>query len=689
MRASFSAALAALIVVTMSGQAVAQTRLQIVPADGIVVAAGQRFDLRIEATSQRGLSAPPPAGLVVRINGLDVTNRNQLDPGDGGVRGVGGTGRTMGAPARVVEPSSPNTTNFLLQDFSFDRPDTYVITAGTADGATVRSSLRVVAWQTPVPGIARARNIILLLGDGMGASHRTAARIVSRGMVSGRPVSPLAMDRLPVTGQVMTGSLNSLITDSAPGMAAYVTGHKSNNNQEGVYPDNTSFAFDNPRVEYLGELLRRVRGPGFAVGIVTTADVTDATPAANAVHTAERSAGAGIAARFLEERDTNGVSVLLGGGRGFFLTEEHGGRRTDDRDLVNEFTLAGFTYTSTATQLKHTVTAAPPAKLLGLFHPSHMAVAFDKVGAGRYSQELAQESNARLRDQPMLDDMTRAALASLATHSPQGFYLMIEGASIDKQAHAVDAERSIWDTIEFDNAVAVALAFAERTNTDTDTDNDTLVVVTADHECGGMGLIGVGNPKYAPEALGAAVRDYSAVFRFTPTPDMNFFPDYRPDINGYPLDPDPPRKLLLGWAAGPDRFENWLSNRLALPPTYDPIVISERGTTHAAIANPLRDGNAAGSDNASVRGVRIPGFEVAGAIENGGLACDSCGDSSVGHTIAGHTASDVPLSAYGPGMEQFTGTYDNTDVFLKLLRAAAGSYDTRLTLAPARMATGR
>jgi alkaline phosphatase len=677
-----SAALA--ISLGASVPAAAQSRIRITPPDGIVVAAGQRFDLRVEATSPGPLSARPPARLEVSVNGQDVTRRNQLDPGEGGERGAGGTGKTSGSPPREVVPANPNTTNFLVQDFAFERPGTYTIAARTADGAAARATITVVGWDTPAAGAARARNIILLLGDGMGAAHRTAARIVSRGVAAGRPLERLAMDRMPITGLVMTTSLNSVITDSAPGMASYVTGHKSNNNQEGVYPDNTPYAFDNPRVEYLGELLRRVRGPGFNVGIVTTADVTDATPAANAVHTADRAAGAQIASRFLEERGGNGVTVLLGGGRGFFLPEEQYGRRTDGRDVIAEFTTAGYQYVSTATELRKTIAGAPPARLLGLFHPTHMAVAFDKVGAGRYSQELALDANARLRDQPMLDEMTRAALASLAAHSTQGFYLMVEGASIDKQAHAVDAERTIWDTIEFDNAVAVALAFAERTNTDADPANDTLVLVTADHEGGGLGLIGVGNPRYAPEAVSAAVRDYAAVFRFTPTPDMNFFPDYHPDAEGYPQDPDPASKLLLGWAAGPDRFENWLSNRLAIPPTFDPIVIDDRGALRAAIANPLRDGAEAQSDNASIHGVRVPGFLVAGTIENGAGACETCGDTSVGHTIAGHTASDVPLSAYGPGMEQFTGTYDNTEVFLKILRAVAGSYTTRLTLGPAR-----
>jgi alkaline phosphatase len=86
----------------------------------------------------------------------------------------------------------------------------------------------------------------------------------------------------------------------------------------------------------------------------------------------------------------------------------------------------------------------------------------------------------------MLDNMARAAINSLSSSSPGGFFLMIEGASIDKQAHAQDAERAIWDTIEFDRAVGVAKRFAEETNSDSDPNNDTLVVVTADHETSGF-----------------------------------------------------------------------------------------------------------------------------------------------------------------------------------------------------------
>lgn len=513
----------------------------------------------------------------------------------------------------------------------------------------------------------------MLVGDGMGIQHRTAARIVSRGQTYGKTNGPLAMDTLGVTGLVMTSSLNATVTDSAPGMSSYATGHKANNNHVGVYPDNTPDHFDNPRVEYIGELLARTRGPGFNVGLVTTAAVIDATPAGNAVHTSFRDAYYDIATRLVDERATNGVSVLMGGGSTYFLPAAAGGTRKDDRDLVRELGRAGFAVVRTGSDVAAALAGPPPARLLGLFHPRHMSVAFDKVGAGRYSDELALEKNRDVRDQPQLNDMTALALKSLAAHSPKGFYLMVEGASIDKQSHESEADRTLWDTIEFDNAVKVAMAFAHATNTDADPANDTLVVVTADHESGGLGIIGVGNERYAPMVIGKSVRDYAATFRFEPAQTLNFFTNYTVDAQGYPVDPDPTKKLLLGFAAGPDRNENWLSNRLAQAGTVvDPA-------SRVAVASSRRDGSATDSDNRGRDGRAYPGFPVTGLIENGATGCPDpagCPDDTRANpvAIAGHTASDVPLSADGPGAWQFTGVYENTDVFVKLLRAAAGSY---------------
>lgn len=664
-----------LLCLLAAGSAESATDIRMMPPDGGILAVGQRFDIRVEATSD---GTTPPRGLVVTVNGVDLTSRNVLDVGVGGERGAGGTGATSPAlpPHHRAGPASGVTTNFLLRDFEAATPGPLVVRARTADGAAAETVLTVESW-TGTAGGTRARNIILLLGDGMGLTHRTAARIVSRGVRNGKAAGRLAMDTLEVTGLVMTASLNSVITDSSPGMGAYVTGQKSNNNQAGVFPDNTPDMFDNPRIEYLGELLRRTRGPGFNVGIVSTADVTDSTPAANAVHAADRFAGSGIAARFLDERERNGVTVLLGGGAQHFMPKDAGGTRADARRLAEDFEAAGFARVSNGSQVRALLDAPePPAALLGLFHPSHMPVAFDKVGGGRYSDELALPRNEPYRDTPMLDDLSRLAIRTLSAHSPDGFYLMIEGASIDKRSHGADAERTVWDVIEFDAAVRAALEFAATTNNDGDDANDTLVIVTADHETGGLGIIGVGNERYAPATLGRAVRDYAAVFRFRPAQELNFVPNYTPDEQGYPVDPDPSRKVLLGWAAAPDRYENWISNRLQ----REPAVLSpdQRGVS---IANPARDGYVA-SDNRTTNGTPIPGFLVTGTIENGATPCpvtEGCPGDTVSSALSagGHTASDVPLSASGPGAWQFTGVYENTDVFLKILRASVGAPDGR------------
>ena len=680
-------ACSALLCVWLGGvPASAATRIRIMPPDGGVLAAGQRLDVRVEATSD---DAAPPRGLTVSINGKDVTRLNILAVGADGERGAGGTG-TDATVRRVHRAGAApaNTTNFLLRDFSAAIPGVLLIEARTADGVRASVRLTVERWQARGPA-ASARNVILLLGDGMGIAHRTAARLVSRGLHNGKAAGRLAMDTLDVTGLVMTASLNSAITDSSPGMAAYSTGQKNNNNQQGVFPDNTAEGFDNPRIEYIGELLRRTRGPGFNVGIVTTADVTDSTPAANAVHTSDRYAGSGIADRFLDERDVNAVSVLLGGGARYFMPKDAGGERSDTRRLAEEFERAGYARIGNASDVARLAALAkPPARILGLFHASHMPVAFDKVGAARYSDELATPANARYRDSPMLEDLTSLALHSLSAHSPGGFYLMVEGASIDKRAHAVDAERTVWDVIEFDRAVQVALDFARRTNSDRNPSNDTLVIVTADHETGGLGIIGVGNEQYAPQVRGTAVRDYAAVFRFVPDQKLNFFPNYQVDARGFPIDPDPSRKILLGWAAAPDHNENWISNRRQLE-----AAVAE-GKPAVSVANPARDGAAETSDNRTVSGVAIPGFLVRGTIENGETPCPApagcSGDTaSLGHTISGHTASDVPLSASGPGAWQFTGVFENTDVLLKILRATRGSYVLPAAAPPASVGANR
>jgi alkaline phosphatase len=450
-----------------------------------------------------------------------------------------------------------------------------------------------------------------------------------------------------------------MVTDSAPGASCYATGNKGANHEEGVFPDNTDSDalkrtdpesdafFDNPRVENISEYLRRARGMN--LGLVTTADVTDATPAAFVVHTSNRNASTRIADDYFDRRNQTGLTVLMGGGRQWFEPKgkKEGGRRQTPtnakvdsaRDLVKDFQMAGFVFTDSAESLQ-AVSASRPQRLLGLFAPSTMPVAFDKLGHG------AQP----VTNVPMLDNMARAAISSLSSSSPRGFFLMIEGASIDKQSHVEDADRAIWETIEFDRAVGVAKRFAEQTNSDADPNNDTLVIVTADHETSGFSLIGARNPD---PRIPRGSRDAARAYRG--------FTDYKDaDGDGYPDQVDPPNKLIVGFGASTDRYEDWISNKRPLPPT---IIKNGR-----VVANPRRDGPE-DADPASRNGTLITG-----QVENSEVAALAADPNREPITNAVHTASDIPLTANGPGAMQFVGVQDNTSVFFKMMRSLGGSY---------------
>ena len=516
----------------------------------------------------------------------------------------------------------------------------------------------------------KVKNIVILLGDGMGAAQRTAARIVKGGYAQGKVIEPLAMDTFPATALVKTASLNSVVTDSSPGMTSYVSGNKNNNNEEGVFPDDTLDPFDNPRIEYLSEYLHRTQGK--ALGIVTTADVFDATPAGNAVHTSNRRAGTGIVDQFFDDRGLTGLTVLMGGGRKWFLpagtpgsaraeandyafssTDPHtaeivrrwgaaAGAKDKGRDLIQEFQSAGFRYAASRTDLD---AAAGADRLLGLFAFSNMNVALDKIDGRRNVKRGLTGSvvdDYGFPDQPMLDEMTVRALEVLKKQ-PKGFVLMVEGASIDKQAHNMDTERWMLDTIEFDRAVGVAQSFARDRG-------DTLVIVTADHECSGAALIG--GSMLTDDALRdmakargtANLRD-----KVVGVYEKAGFPRYRIAPDGYPQATDIDYRLLVGYGANADRYEDWRTNATPVRDGQQPMAKQEPLKWYPA--NPLERDDALGD------------YLVTGQVP---------GDSAV------HTGTDVPLSAFGPGALAFTGVLDNTDVFFKLAQAAV-----RGTTAPA------
>ncbi len=616
--------------------------------DGPVIARflpGQRFDLQATVRLDTGTTLTDFRFLVDGVETRPLVNTTSVV--------TTGLSLAPGTNAAVVSQRA----------YSLKKPGvhTLAVRATQSDGQSVTAlgNFEIVALERDGKP---AKNIIILLGDGLGASQRTAARIMGRGYAQGKAQSPLAMDTFPVTGMVMTSSLDGIVTDSAPGMSNYVTGNKSANNTEGVFPDDTTDAFDNPRIEYLAEFLHRTQGK--ALGIVTTADVFDATPAAMAVHTSNRGYGTGIVDQFLDDRSLTGLTVLMGGGRKWFLPngeplkgngtlsgQPMNGSQRDarsdyqlpadvvagwgaargakdvGRDLIADFQNAGFSYAPDKTGLMAAVGAN---KLLGLFSYSNMNVAFDKINKRRGASTIVDDYG--FPDQPMLDEMAGVALSVLAREK-NGFIAMIEGASIDKQEHLMDTDRWLLEVLEFDRAVQVAKDFATK-------HPDTIVIVTADHECSGASIIGA---SLKPTAALQAATDRPGVEGQRDTVVGTYqgskFPKYSIASDGYPASTDVDFKMLIGYGANADRYETWLANPTPTRDKQQPF--GATGVLGNYPATPK-------ARNATT------GFLITGQVP---------GSSAV------HTATDVPLSAFGRGAAAFTGVMDNTDVFFKLARA--------------------
>ena len=617
-----------------SHPASAKPNIRIMPYNNAEFAVDQRFDARVEVGVPSGEN----------ITAVDVT--------------IGG--KKMPA----------NLGDTTWRGLSFSKAGTYqvVVRARSSQGETTASTqFRVYPIGT---GNRRIKNVIICLGDGMGIAHRTAGRIVRFGATNGDPDGRLAIETMPGTGFVSTHSLNSVVTDSSPGMTGYVSGLHNDNNEEGVFPDNTKDAFDNPRIEYLSQFLHRKFGT--SLGIVTTADVEDATPAGQMIHTQDRGAGTGICNQFFLERERSGLQVLMGGGRRWFLPKgtfgsaRDGGYTLDqacakawgvgsgtiaDTDnLLDKFEQAGYQYAANATELRDKASKAD--KLIGLFAYGNMNVALDKIAKRRNPSANGVVDDYHAPDQPMLDEMADAALSVLSKNK-KGFNLLVEGAHIDKQSHAMDADRVIWDVLEFDRAVARCLEFAKK-------NPDTLVIVTGDHECSGFSIIGAlkGTPEAArslpSDAKTLDQRDKPARQALVNTYESAGFPRYEFLADGYPKSADIAGKLIIGFGANADRFEDNLLEPLPVIDGSAPKEVADGLKAGTGASKKVHPGNILG------RNKSLDGFFIRGQVPGGSAV---------------HTATDVPIYVFGSRTElwlPFVGTYRNVDVFQKILKSMFG-----------------
>jgi alkaline phosphatase len=330
----------------------------------------------------------------------------------------------------------------------------------------------------------RVRNVILLIGDGMGDSEITIARNYAEG--AGGYFK--GIDALPFTGQYTHYSLDretgkpDYVTDSAASATAWASGVKSYNGAIGV-----DLRGKPPRT-----LIELARAAGLGTGNVSTAEIQDATPAAQIAHVAFRSCYAPVAtsktcpqnalenggAGSITEQllDTRADLVLGGGAASFAETAKTGKWR--GKTLFEQAQARGYRIVRNAAELDAVLRADDTQPLIGLFADGNMPVRWTGPRASHHGNiekpAITCQPNAeRTAATPTLAAMTRKAIA-LLKDKPKGFFLQVEGASIDKQDHAANPCGQIGETVDLDEAVQVALEFARK-------DGHTLVIVTADH----------------------------------------------------------------------------------------------------------------------------------------------------------------------------------------------------------------
>ncbi|MEM1412548.1 MAG: alkaline phosphatase [Pseudomonadota bacterium] len=421
------------------------------------------------------------------------------------------------------------------------------------------------ALSEPATG-AKPRNIIFFLGDGMGAAQVKAYRTYADDP-STPVIDPLVFDPLLV-GAIATESITLEcerrsdgdcpidpygVTDSAASATAYATGQDTLNGMLSQGPDG----------ERLGTVLEAAAARGMGTGVVSTSQVTHASPAAFVVHVASRRDYAEIANQFFDNQigDMPIPQVILGGGVRDF--------RREDRNLIAEFEAVGYEVLEDAEALEN----ASGERLLGLFAPVALPRHWDRP-----------ESSPT----PTLAAMTQQAIATL-DQQPQGFFLVVEGSQVDWAGHGNDVAGVVSEMEGFTEAISVGLDYAAQRT-------DTLVVITADHETGGMSI----------------GRD--GIYRWNPRPLRN--------LKGTPA------AMIEAFAGGEGTLAEVVEAYSSLILTLDEMAQLE----------------AAGDDPDAAYQIVVDLLSRR---------------TDTGWTTGGHTGVDVPLYATGPGAEALRGTLQN------------------------------
>lgn len=410
------------------------------------------------------------------------------------------------------------------------------------------------------------KNVIFLVGDGMGPSYNAAYRYFADNPET-KEMEQTAFDKYHVGSQrTNPNDSKENVTDSAAGATAFSSGHKTYNGAIGVDADKNK----------VKTVLEQAKENGKSTGLVSTAEITDATPAAYASHVDSRDKKNEIAKQFYNDK-INGehkVDVLLGGGAAYF--------GKDNDNLKNKFKKDGYDVVTNKNEMQN----SKSKQILGLFADNNMPLQID-----------APDKN------PTLVDMTDNAISKLKGND-KGFFLMVEGASIDKAGHPNDITGVMSEMEGFEKAFEYAMNYAKH-------NPDTLVVATADHSTGGLSIAKGEDYVWNPDSIHKM--KHSGKYM---TEEIEKGKNVEKVINkGYGFaisknqmdDIKEEAKKLKDFKKDKDKYEAQLQK------------------VQDAVQKPIND------------------------------------KSHTGWTTTGHTGEDVNTYAYGPGSEKFKGNIDNTD----------------------------
>lgn len=449
------------------------------------------------------------------------------------------------------------------------------IFAGTADRAA------------GAEGAAGPKNIIILFADGVAATQWELGRYSARVLRNQSFAATDVVFRDGTFGLLSTDSRDAFVTDSAAAASAMSTGVKVDNFAVSMTPDGKS-----PRT-----IMEAAKSAGKKIGLVTTAEIYDASPAAFSVHAKNRREAQSI----VDQYHAMEPDVLLGGGRDYFLPKgAPGGKRSDGKDMIAAFAQKGYQIVRDTRELKN----ARGARLLGLFADEDMAFEIDRDPA----------------KEPSMAEMARAALDALSSASPNGFVLFVENENTDTAGHYNDAAgvmRALW---AFDEALKVVLDFRSKAP------NDTLIVVTGDHETGGL------SATYALRAAASDARLYAGTAHLQMLERITISFGATAKALGKKPSPEALAKLIAQHFPG-----------FQLDADLREAIVNQ---------SPLDRNFSYATQNALGRMVaRQTGFYWG---------------------TSGHTTEPVAVGAIGPGAERFKGYQDNTDFARNLHRLIGG-----------------